>query len=258
MEPMLSFKEVSIAFGPNGTRVQVLSRVNLEVRKGEFVCMVGPSGCGKTTLLKLGAGILKPQEGTVSVNGQPIESPSRQVGLIFQQHTLFPWLSTERSIEFALRGTNAEMRRQERRLRAHELIDAVGLAGFERARPAALSGGMIQRASLARALAAEPEALLLDEPFGALDMVSKMEMHEVLLEVWERYGMSILFVTHDVDEAVTLADRVAVMTKRPGTILEEFTLTLERPRIRKGIRTEGFEEIRNGVVRSASAVLFDE
>jgi NitT/TauT family transport system ATP-binding protein len=175
--------------------------------------------------------------------------------LIFQQSTLFAWLTVRENIEFALKEDQPDT--SARRARARELLQLVGLQGFEKERPRALSGGMAQRLALARALATAPRVLLLDEPFGALDAVSRGEMHAVLLRVWSSLGMGVLFVTHDVDEAVVLADRVLIMSRRPTHIVGEYAIDLPRPRVAGGIRCRGFEDRRNEVVRAAHE-LFSE
>lgn len=179
-----------------------------------------------------------------------VNQPSQEIGLIFQQNTLFPWFTVVGNVEFALRSQEAA--KGSRRTRALELLDSVGLRDFAASWPFALSGGMAQRLTLARAIATQPNVLLLDEPFSALDAISRSEMHSVLLNIWVQNRMSILLVTHDLDEAVTLADRVLIMSHRPGRIAAEVAVGLSRPRFRDGIRTVGFETIRNEIAALAT------
>ncbi len=193
-----------------------LDGVDLEVRKNEFVALVGPSGCGKSTFLYMVGGFLEVSEGRILVNGEPVRGPGPDRGIVFQHFALFPWLTVRRNVLYGLEERRVPL---EERLRiARELIELVGLAGFEDAYPKQLSGGMKQRVAIARTLALDPEILLMDEPFGALDAQTRAMMQEELLRIWGRRRKTVLFVTHDVREAVYLADRVAVMTARPGKI----------------------------------------
>ncbi len=206
--------------------VNVLEQIDMEVRKGEFVCIVGPSGCGKTTLLNIIGGFLKPTRGEVVVDGEPLQGPDPRRIFIFQEGGVFPWLTVGDNIGFGiLRGRKADRDRV-----VDRYVEMVGLNGFERAYPRELSGGMRQRVELARALAANPEALYMDEPFGALDYITRFKMRSDLVRIWQAEQKTILFVTHDIDEAVQLADRVIVMGRRPATIRTVVDVPLPRPR----------------------------
>jgi len=213
--------QVSKAYGPAGTHVLALDRISLSVRPGEFVCLVGASGCGKSTLLNLVAGLDQPSGGTIDVGGG-------RVALLFQDAAVFPWLTAARNIELALRLRGVD--RARRRERANELIDLVHLTGFADKRPHELSGGMRQRVALARALAQDADILLMDEPFGALDAITRDLLHDELERVWQTTGATVLFVTHNVREAVRLGDRVLVLSSRPGRVVAEYTVDQARPR----------------------------
>jgi len=204
----------------------VLERVNLEVLEGEFVCIVGPSGCGKTTLLNIIAGFLRASRGEVLVEGGPVQGPDRRRIFIFQEGGVFPWLTVRENIGFGLdRG-----HRSEHDAVIRHYVEMVGLSGFERSYPRELSGGMRQRVEIARALAANPEILFMDEPFGALDYITRFKMRADLVRIWEAERKTILFVTHDIDEALQLAGRVLVMSRRPATVQEVVEVDLPRPR----------------------------
>jgi len=207
-----------------GGEVAALGPVDLSLAEGEFVAIVGPSGCGKSTLLRLTAGLERPDDGAIEIAGAPVAGPVETCGMVFQQFALFPWLSVRRNIAFGISDT------PDRDAIVDRLLSAVGLSDFADHYPASLSGGMQQRAALARALAREPEVLLLDEPFGALDQQTRGLMQEQLETLWREERRTVLLVTHDVDEALFLADRVLIMSARPGRILEEVEVTLPRPR----------------------------
>ncbi|MGB3968328.1 MAG: ATP-binding cassette domain-containing protein [Planctomycetota bacterium] len=209
-----------------GEPVHVLERVDLDVQKGEFVCIVGPSGCGKSTLLNIVAGFLPPTRGEVLVDDKPVTGPDPRRIFVFQENGVFPWLTVEQNIGFGLSRRSREQRHQ---LIAH-YIDMVGLKGFEKAYPRELSGGMRQRVEIARALAPGPDIIWMDEPFGALDFLTRLKMRADLIRIWREEKKTVLFVTHDIDEAVQLADRVVVMTKRPATVQESVPVDLGRPR----------------------------
>jgi NitT/TauT family transport system ATP-binding protein len=212
---------VSKAYGPAGTHVLALDRLSLQVSAGEFVCLVGASGCGKSTLLNLIAGLDRPSAGTITVEG-------RRVGLLFQDAALFPWLTAAANIDLALRLRGVPKR--ERRDRTARFIDLVHLTGFADKRPHELSGGMRQRVALARALAQDADVLLMDEPFGALDAITRDLLHDELERVWQTAGVTIVFVTHNVREAVRLGDRVLVLSSRPGRVVADFKVDGPRPR----------------------------
>jgi len=213
--------DVSKVFGRGSSAVRALDRVTLEVPPGEFTCLIGASGCGKSTLLSLVAGLEQPTSGEISVS-------SGQVALMFQEPALFPWLTAAGNVELALRARGAG--RAERRQRAAELLDTVHLDGFGRKRPHELSGGMRQRVALARALAQDADVLLMDEPFGALDAMTRDLLHDELDRVCAGRQLTIIFVTHNVREAVRLGDRVVVLSSRPGRVIDEFAVPIEHPR----------------------------
>lgn len=224
VEPKIVARNLSKHFGD----VVALDGVDLTVAENEFVAIVGASGCGKSTLLSLIAGLDDPSSGELSVSGVPVTGPGRDRGVVFQQATLMPWLTVQRNIEFALRGE--ALSKADRRDRAREFLGLVGLEGFENSFPAQLSGGMQQRVALARSLSYGPDILLMDEPFGALDALTRRTMQDLLLEVWERHRLTVLLVTHDIDEAVLTSDRVVVMSPRPGRVKRELGVPIARPR----------------------------
>ena len=222
-------RNVSVWFdGRRGERVDALADVSLTVADGEFVCVVGPSGCGKSTLLNVIGGLVRASAGEVLVDGAPVAGPGPDRGMVFQSYTLFPWLTVAGNVEFALRGEPMSKRERREVARAH--LALVGLEGFADSYPSQLSGGMRQRVAIARALSYRPKILLMDEPFGALDAQTRQLMQELLTRVWEQHRLTVLFVTHDIDEAVFLSDRVLLMTARPGRIKEDVAIELERPR----------------------------
>jgi ABC-type nitrate/sulfonate/bicarbonate transport system ATPase subunit/flavin-dependent dehydrogenase len=212
---------------PDGAPTQVLAGIDLEVAQGEFVCILGPSGCGKSTLLNVVGGFLRPTRGEVRVQGEPVRGPDRRRIFVFQENGVFPWLTVEENVGF---GIGAVPREERRRTIAHYL-EMVGLVGFEHAYPRQLSGGMRQRVEIARALAADPDVLYMDEPFGALDYLTRLKLRADLLALWRRERKTILFVTHDIDEAVQLADRVVVLGARPARIEEILPIEQPRPRV---------------------------
>lgn len=224
----IRFDSVSKVFPARPEPLLVLDTVNLEIAQGEFVCLFGPSGCGKTTLLNLLAGIEHPSSGTVTIGGQVPGQGGRQAILMFQEATLFPWLSIEDNVAFGLAARG--MGTKERRSVAGEYLELVGLGGFRHSRVHELSGGMKQRAALARALCLKPEILLMDEPFAALDALTRDTLHEELQRIWQATGATVVFVTHNVREALILGDRVVVMAPRPGRIQKTFDIELPRPR----------------------------
>ncbi len=222
--------------------------LSLDVGDGEFSVIVGPSGCGKSTLLRLVAGLARPSRGEITLDGARVDGPGRERGMVFQTYTLFPWLTVQRNVEFGLRIARMAVHERAERARAH--IAEVGLQGFENAYPAQLSGGMQQRVALARALANDPKVLLMDEPFGALDAQTRSLMQELLLGVWEKAAKTVLFITHDVDEAIFLGDRVYVMTARPGRIKERIEVTIPRPRSIDVLTSEPFNLLKRQVMES--------
>ena len=214
---------------PQGQTVTALAEVNLQVRPGSFVSLIGPSGCGKSTLLRLIAGLIAPDTGTLTLDGETISQPSSDRGFVFQEHTLFPWMNIYDNIAFGLRARKIY---KQDKARVGEFIALVGLEGFEKYYPHQLSGGMCQRASLARALVGHPKVLLLDEPLGALDAFTRMNMQDEILRIRQEQNMTMVMVTHDVDEAVYLSDQIVVMTPRPGKIVKLVNVDLAHPRAR--------------------------
>ena len=208
--------------------VEALRDVTCRVRRGEFVCLVGPSGCGKSTLLRILAGLMPPTSGHAYLDGEPITGPQRRIGVVFQNANLMPWRTVYDNLALPLELAGVPCRERERRV--SDAIRLVGLAGFEDSYPAELSGGMAQRVAIGRALIYEPEVLLLDEPFGALDALTREEMAQELLRIWAAQRTTVLMVTHSIQEAIFLGDRVLVMSPRPGTISREFVVPFPRPR----------------------------
>jgi ABC-type nitrate/sulfonate/bicarbonate transport system ATPase subunit len=226
---MLRIDNVSVRFATrNGQAVSALSDISLDIPDREFSVIVGPSGCGKTTLLRIVAGLHRQTAGTIALDGVAITGPSVDRGMVFQSYTLFPWLTVKDNVKFGLRLKGLPAARQEEI--AQRLIGRMGLTGFEAAYSSQLSGGMKQRVAIARALANDPKILLMDEPFGALDSQTRGLMQEMLTGIWERDHKTVLFITHDIEEAVFLADRVYVMTARPGRIKRQIDVALKRPR----------------------------
>ncbi len=224
----IAIDHVHMEVGAGAGRFEALHDVSLQIAPGEFVCLLGPSGCGKSTLLGALAGHLAPARGTVRVDGDIVDGPHPDRGLVFQQHTLFPWQRVIDNVAFGLKMKGVA--RAQRHAQAHELLASVGLAGFESRYPSQLSGGMQQRVEIARVLINRPRVLLMDEPFGALDALTRARMQQLLLEVWSRIRTTVVFVTHDIDEALFLADRILVMSARPGRIIEDRPLDFARPR----------------------------
>ena len=224
----LIIHDVNKSFIVNGQSVDVLKDINLEIEEGEFVVIVGHSGCGKSTLLKMIAGLETNDTGELSVDGKEISGPGIDRGMIFQEHRLFPWLSIEKNVQLGLKGLSKE----EKRKLSDQYLELVKLSEFKKAYPSQLSGGMSQRAAIARSLVSQPEILLLDEPFGALDALTKIELQEEMLKIRERFHNTMIMVTHDIEEAVYLADRIVVMSARPGRIKDVIKVELGKYRDR--------------------------
>ena len=234
----ISIKDVSrIFFSPSGERIEALKGVNLEVEDafsaagrdiGEFRVLLGPSGCGKSTLLRMIAGLDKPTSGQVLVNGEVVTHPGKDRGMVFQKYTSFPWLTVADNIAYGMKINGVpEAQRKET---VDRLLQSVGLSEFANVYPETLSGGMQQRVAIARTLALRPSVILMDEPFGALDAQTRSDMQQLLLQIWDETACTILFVTHDVEEAVYLADRIFIMSSHPGTIVEDVEVPFDRPR----------------------------
>ncbi len=226
--------------------VPALSGVNLEVAQGEFVTIVGPSGCGKSTLLYLLGGFIAADRGSMTVNGQAVTGPGVDRGVVFQEYALFPWLTVAQNIQYGLEMTGVP--RGQRKITVERLIRTIGLQGFENRFPRELSGGMKQRVAIARTLAYDPKILLLDEPFGALDALTRETMQDELLRLWQATRKTVVMVTHDVNEAVYLSERVLVMSQRPGRIVQEFNIDIDRSGDREQTTlTDRFNAVRNQV-----------
>lgn len=226
--PAIRFADIKLVFAGNDTELLALDGVSFDVPPGKITTVVGPSGCGKTTLLRLASGLVPASAGTVSYNGVTVAGLNTSVGYVTQDSNLFPWLTALGNVEFplAIRGVPAK----ERRDKARDWLRLVGLDGFEDHYPSQLSGGMQKRVSIVRTLIYEPEAILLDEPFGALDAQTRMTLHHELLQLWQRHKSTMLFITHDLVEAITLSDQIIVMTRRPGRVKEIYQVPLARPR----------------------------
>ncbi len=230
--PLLRLSGIGKRYPGTGQARVVLEDVDLQVRQGEFVSIIGPSGCGKSTLLRLISGLDTEHSGTITLAGQAVRGTGLERGLVFQEHRLLPWLTVNRNIELSL--LNAGISRAERQARVREHIALVRLEGFEEAYPHQLSGGMAQRVAIARALVNRPSVLLLDEPFGALDAITRAHLQRELLRIWEQQGITMLLVTHDMDEAAFLSQRVVVMDNAPGRVREVVPTNLAYPRDRHG------------------------
>ncbi len=239
----VAVRDFALDYGTGSQRMAAVQDLSLEVKPGEFVSLIGPSGCGKSTVLNALAGFMQPTRGLVQVDGAEIRGPSPDRGMVFQQHSLFPWMTVRQNVEFGLKmkGIGAT----ERQRTARTLLSLAGVLAFENRYPDALSGGMKQRVGIVRALATGPRVLLMDEPFGALDSQTRAIMQSILLELWEASRISVLFVTHDIDEAIFLSDRIYVMTARPGRIKAELAVPLERPRTPDLAGSAGFLQLRS-------------
>ncbi len=249
MTPKVAFRDISCAFErADGTAFLALDRLTLDIADGEFVTVVGPSGCGKSTALNIAAGLLRPSAGRILVDDADVTGPGPERGIIFQQYALFPWLTVRENVEFGLRLKR--MPKARRREVADYFMGLVGLRDFADALPKTLSGGMKQRCAIARAYAVNPKILLMDEPFGALDALTRVQLQDRLLEAWSRERRTVMFITHDVDEAVYLANRVVVMAARPGRLHRIIPVDLPYPRTEEMRLSPDFAAIRNQVWRS--------
>ena len=249
MTAKLQLRNISMTFRTRrGEPMMAVDNLSLDVGDREFISIVGPSGCGKSTLLRVVAGLIRPDNGTVLLDGQPIGSPGADRGMVFQSYTLFPWLTVQGNVEYGLRLKG--LPNTERVQLARDYLKKVGLQGFEKSYPKELSGGMMQRVAIARALATDPEVLLMDEPFGALDAQTRSIMQEMLVTIWQQTPKTILFVTHDIDEALFLSDRVYVMTARPGRIKQTFQVQLLRPRTLEMTTSPEFIERKRRVIEA--------
>jgi NitT/TauT family transport system ATP-binding protein len=242
----IAARDVSMAFAGRRGEVLALDRVTVEVPDAHFACIVGASGCGKSTLLNIMAGLIRPTAGTIAVGDRTVEGPGEDRGMVFQSYTLFPWLRVRQNIEFgpSLKGVAAA----ERRRIADALLEELGLTEFAGAYPTELSGGMKQRVAIARALANDPDVLLMDEPFGALDALTRAGAQRFLTQVWEQHRRTIVFVTHDIDEAIYLGDTVFVMSPRPGRVKEIVPVEIPRPRSLDDVATTQFAELKHRIL----------
>lgn len=245
----LEIKQVNKIFETKKNRkLKVLDDISFTVADNEFAVIVGPSGCGKSTLLNIIAGLDTASEGEVLMDGKRIEGPGAERGMVFQSYTLFPWLSVQKNIEFGLQIK--KMTKQEREDRAKQFLDLVQLSKFGDVYPKELSGGMKQRVAIARALANDPEILLMDEPFGALDAQTRVVMQELLLEIWNGSQKTVVFITHDIDEAILLADNIYIMSRLPGRIKEVLHVDIPRPRSHKSSYTPEFLKLKTRITES--------
>lgn len=243
---MLSIENLGKVFDSNKGEVTALEDINLTVDRGELAVIVGPSGCGKSTLLNIVAGLERASSGAAVLEGSPITGPGADRGMVFQSYTLFPWLTVRKNVEFGLRLKGVAP--AERARIARKYIELVGLAEFENALPKELSGGMKQRVAIARVLANSPVMLLMDEPFGALDAQTRLLLQELLLDVWRKESSTILFITHDIDEAILLADNVYIMSRRPGRIKARVSVDIPRPRDHKASLTPEFSRVKSQIM----------
>ncbi len=219
---------LGVVFNAGSAVVEAVSSVTMNVKPGEFVSLIGPSGCGKSTLLNIVAGFVQPTSGSALVDGEAIKGPGSDRGVVFQQYSLFPWLTVRKNVEFGLKMKGVPV--AQRVPQARTLLGLAGLLAFENHYPDQLSGGMKQRVGIVRALATSPQMLLMDEPFGALDAQTRVVMQEILTNMWQQFRISVLFVTHDIEESIFLSDKIYVMTARPGRIKAEIRVPLPRPR----------------------------
>jgi NitT/TauT family transport system ATP-binding protein len=248
----VEIRDVSVRFGKRGQETQAVDRVSLEVKPGDFVSVIGPSGCGKSTLLNIVAGFMKASDGQVLLDGAPITGPGADRGVVFQQYSLFPWMTVRKNVEFGLKMQGESQ--TTRTKAARTLLGMAGLLHFENHYPDQLSGGMKQRVGIVRALATSPQVLLMDEPFGALDSQTRTVMQEILTNMWQQLQLSVLFITHDIEEAIFLSEKVYVMTARPGRIKAEIPIPLPRPRTPEMMSTPTF----HALVRQLKALIREE
>ena len=247
----VDIQHVSITYTRGKQTVQAVQDVTLTIHPGEFVALLGASGCGKSTLLNAVAGFLKPTQGEILVDGEPVTAPGIDRGMVFQQHALFPWKTVEENVAFGLKMRGVPS--YERQAQVRTFLHLVGLEDVTQAYPAQLSGGMQQRVGLARVLINQPRVMLMDEPFGALDAQSRVLMQELLLHLWHEVRTTVLFVTHDVDEAIFLADRIAIMRARPGRLKQELEVPLPRPRALEMATDDTFIRLKREALTSIRA-----
>jgi len=256
---LIEIDRVTIIFGKGRKAHKAVEETSIRIEPGEFVCILGPSGCGKSTLLNSVAGYVRPDSGQVRVDGEKVSGPGPDRGMVFQQYSLFPWKSVKDNVAFGPRLAGKS--RASAEAIAGNFLDMVGLSRFANRYPTELSGGMQQRVGIARALANYPRVLLMDEPFGALDAQTRQMMQENLLNIWTEFGTTVLFITHDIDEAIFLADRVLIMSAGPGRIIAEFVVNLPRPRMPEVTAEPAFAELKRQCiarVRTESLKAFEQ
>jgi len=239
-------EHLTVSFQNKRSTITAIKDLTFEIPAGEFLCFLGTSGCGKSTILNLIAGFISPTSGHVYVNGTAISNPGPDRGIVFQEFALFPWLTAEENIAFGLRIKSLEKKHIKDVVQRY--VDLVGLQGFEKSYPNTLSGGMQQRVAIARALANDPSVILMDEPFGSLDAQTRLMMQEMLLDIWQRSHKTVVFVTHDVDEAIFLADRNLILTARPGRVKKEIIVNLPRPRSYKIVTSPDYAVLKRTVL----------
>ncbi len=235
---LIDVRDMGVVFGANDNEVVAVKDVSLNVQPGEFVSLIGPSGCGKSTILSIVAGFMAPTTGEARLDDKPITQPGSDRGVVFQQYSLFPWLTVRKNVEFGLKMAGVDAGKRD--VTARSLLDLAGLLSFADHYPDQLSGGMKQRIGIIRALATSPQVLLMDEPFGALDTQTRVVMQEILTNIWQQFRISVLFITHDIEESIFLSDRIYVMTARPGRIKAEIKVPLPRPRTAEMTTTPEF------------------
>jgi len=248
----IDITDLGVVFNAGSNVVEAVSSVTMNVKPGEFVSLIGPSGCGKSTLLNIVAGFVQPTSGSALVDGAAIKGPGSDRGVVFQQYSLFPWLTVRKNVEFGLKMKGVPV--AQRVPQARTLLGLAGLLAFENHYPDQLSGGMKQRVGIVRALATSPQMLLMDEPFGALDAQTRVVMQEILTNMWQQFRISVLFITHDIEESIFLSDKIYVMTARPGRIKAEIKVPLPRPRTPEMTYTPAFI----GLVQQLKALIREE
>ncbi|AND84869.1 ATP-binding cassette domain-containing protein [Clostridium tyrobutyricum] len=247
---IISLKNVDLTYKSNNTKVDAINDINIDIKEGEFICILGPSGCGKSTLMKIMAGFMNPSRGKALVDGNKINGADHDRGVVFQQPALYPWLSVEDNVKFGLRMRRIPKKEAEQRI--NFFLDRIGLDEFRKLKPYELSGGMKQRVAIARVLVNDPKVLLMDEPFGALDALTREQMQNLLRHIWNENKKTVLFITHDIDEALYLGTKVIVMSKRPGRIIKEFNIKFTNYENTKNLSdikySEEFKNLHNDIL----------
>ncbi|MBV4425548.1 ABC transporter ATP-binding protein [Clostridium tyrobutyricum] len=247
---IISLKNVDLTYKSNNTKVDAINDINIDIKEGEFICILGPSGCGKSTLMKIMAGFMNPSRGKALVDGNKINGADHDRGVVFQQPALYPWLSVEDNVKFGLRMRRIPKKEAEQRI--NFFLNRIGLDEFRKLKPYELSGGMKQRVAIARVLVNDPKVLLMDEPFGALDALTREQMQNLLRHIWNENKKTVLFITHDIDEALYLGTKVIVMSKRPGRIIKEFNIKFTNYENTKNLSdikySEEFKNLHNDIL----------